>query len=209
MDEKKQEELVPFAMGPTPGTAQPFEVLGDGEKTVTMVFPRPVLLTDNDGTKVAFHAGVQEVPEHLAGHEWLRRNGVTGYNAPAAKEAIDNAKSVEVAEQEYAASLQRLNAARAKKAQGDAVIGLMPAPEFAGTPLTDDQVDQEQKDADAATADAVAAQSVAQAEIDTAQSELEKAVAATDKAAADAKADAAAKARVKAEADAAAKKRGR
>lgn len=49
------------------------------EKTVTMIFPRPVLLTLNDHSRISFPAGTQEVPESLANHQYLKRSGVKPY----------------------------------------------------------------------------------------------------------------------------------
>lgn len=49
------------------------------EETVTMVFPRKVLLTLNDHSRVEFEAGIQEVPKSLAGHDYLAMSGVKPY----------------------------------------------------------------------------------------------------------------------------------
>lgn len=50
------------------------------EPTVTMMFPRPVLITLGDHTRISFPVGTQEVPESLANHQWLKRNGVKRYS---------------------------------------------------------------------------------------------------------------------------------
>lgn len=50
-----------------------------GEPTVTMIFPRAVLLTLGDHSKIEFPVGTQEVPESLSTHQWLKRNGVKAY----------------------------------------------------------------------------------------------------------------------------------
>lgn len=47
-----------------------------GGPVVTMVFPRDVVLTVDHGKQVTYKAGVQEVPANLAGHEWLKLQGV-------------------------------------------------------------------------------------------------------------------------------------
>lgn len=57
------------------------------EETRTCVFPRKVILTRDDHTKVTFDPGTQEVPVSLAGkepdgsdmHAWLKANEVTLY----------------------------------------------------------------------------------------------------------------------------------
>lgn len=54
-----------------------------GEATVTMVFPRDVVLTQ-DGTmqRFLFRQGVQEVPESMAGHPYLVAHGVRKHDKP-------------------------------------------------------------------------------------------------------------------------------
>lgn len=51
-----------------------------GEPTVTMVFPRAVVLTLGDHSRIAFAQGTQEVPESLSSHQWLRLNGAKAYS---------------------------------------------------------------------------------------------------------------------------------
>lgn len=62
-----------------------------GEKTVTMNFVVPVLLTLQDHTRIRFEIGPQEVPESLKDHSYLKANGVTLYDAKlvAAKAAAE------------------------------------------------------------------------------------------------------------------------
>lgn len=57
----------------------PDAVRKSGEETVTMVFPRAVMLTLDDHSRVHFAAGIQEVPASLAEHRYLSRCGVKKY----------------------------------------------------------------------------------------------------------------------------------
>lgn len=75
-------------MNPSPSAAfasnvqpmTPAQAVGEGEQTVTMIFPHDVLLTrDQDHRRILFKAGTQEVPESLVNHIWLKNNGVTKY----------------------------------------------------------------------------------------------------------------------------------
>ncbi len=54
-----------------------------GEDTVTMVFPRDVHLTQDNGARVLFKAGTREVPASLVSHWYLEAHGVKRY-APVA-----------------------------------------------------------------------------------------------------------------------------
>lgn len=54
-----------------------------GEQTVTMIFPRRVLLTLQDYRRVEIQPGTREVPESIAGHWYLRDMGAERYAAPA------------------------------------------------------------------------------------------------------------------------------
>jgi hypothetical protein len=114
--------LQPFGLGPQNVPSSPDEVLRPGESTVTMVFPVKVLLNTDDGYRVEFAPGVQEVPEHLAGHWWLKANKVTDYNAPIAKQAMENAQSVAEAQAAFDAAQAALVAAKAKAARSGAPI---------------------------------------------------------------------------------------
>jgi hypothetical protein len=53
-----------------------------GEPTVTMVFPKPVLLTLPGYRRVQFKAGVNQVPQSLADHEYLKLSGATRHQGP-------------------------------------------------------------------------------------------------------------------------------
>lgn len=77
----------PSAHGrPSPRLAAALDVpvtasdLRPGEPTVKMFFPQPVLLTvDHNLPRVRFNAGIQEVPQSLAKHAYLKANGVLRY----------------------------------------------------------------------------------------------------------------------------------
>jgi hypothetical protein len=111
VDEKTTQ---PFGLGPRDLPAKPGEVLGKGEGTITMVFPRKVILNTDDGKRVEFLPGVQEVPAHLAGHDWLRLNGATGYSAEAAAKVVE--QSVQEAQTAFDVALENLNAAKQRVA---------------------------------------------------------------------------------------------
>ena len=53
-----------------------------GEPTVTMVFPKRVLLQYRLGQLVEFLPGIQEVPLSMADHQYLEANGVHKYTPP-------------------------------------------------------------------------------------------------------------------------------
>jgi len=53
-----------------------------GEPTVTMVFPKRVLLQYKLGQLVEFLPGIQEVPVSMANHQYLEANGVQRYTPP-------------------------------------------------------------------------------------------------------------------------------
>lgn len=69
-------------------------------ETVTMVFPHRVLLTIDHATQVEFQAGVQEVPEHLAEHPYLKSNRVVRYS-PTVAEAAGFAPTVVLKESPF------------------------------------------------------------------------------------------------------------
>jgi len=53
-------------------------------KTVTMVFPRQIHVRETHHTRHTFKAGVNEVPEHLVNHPYLKVQGVVPYVVPKA-----------------------------------------------------------------------------------------------------------------------------
>jgi hypothetical protein len=72
-------ERQPFAPADDPRRVTAAQA-AEGQDTVTMIFPRPVLLSTQDGRRIQFNAGVNEVPKDLADHIWLKHNGVTAYD---------------------------------------------------------------------------------------------------------------------------------
>jgi hypothetical protein len=60
---------------PVTGALTPAMAAGDGP-TVKMNFPTAVTLTRDDFTQVHFPAGIQDVPDELAGHPYLKARGV-------------------------------------------------------------------------------------------------------------------------------------
>jgi len=52
--------------------------------TVTMIFPRPVVLLLDNQKRIQFREGTQEVPEDIADHWFLRANNVKRYEPEAA-----------------------------------------------------------------------------------------------------------------------------
>lgn len=69
--------------GPMDRPARPEEIKPD-EPTVTMVFPRRVLLTLPGYKRVDFPAGVHEVPQSLVDHPYLKDNGAKRQEKPKA-----------------------------------------------------------------------------------------------------------------------------
>lgn len=53
-------------------------------KTVTMIFPHQIHLRESHHTRHTFKAGVNEVPEHLVDHPYLKVQGVKPYIVPKA-----------------------------------------------------------------------------------------------------------------------------
>ena len=106
--------LQPFGLGPQNLPAKPADMLNKGEGTVTMVFPRKVILNTDAGGRVEFQPGVQEVPAHLASHDWLRLNGVSGYTSEAAAREVS--QTVQEAQTAYDVALENLNAAKQRVA---------------------------------------------------------------------------------------------
>jgi hypothetical protein len=74
-------DMKPYTTGPVAVPATPAQA-ADGGETVTMVFPRDVLLTEDNHRRILFKAGVQEVPSRLKDHIYLQRHNVKMYNAP-------------------------------------------------------------------------------------------------------------------------------
>jgi hypothetical protein len=75
---------VPMTSQPRQTPLRPEEAVAPGEGTVTMVFPKPVNLTTNDGRLVRFNSGINEVPESLADHEYLHLSGVKKHDKSSA-----------------------------------------------------------------------------------------------------------------------------
>jgi len=73
--QEKEQRNQAFSAAAAAPPLRPEEAVQEGEDTVTMVFPRAVRLTANDGRVVDFKPGVQEVPESLADHSYLKLNG--------------------------------------------------------------------------------------------------------------------------------------
>lgn len=82
-----------------------------GEKTVMMSFPKRVILTLNDHSRIDFPAGICEVPESLADHKWLAQNGVKQYTGGGS--TTDLSDDARIARLE--AELAQLKAAVASK----------------------------------------------------------------------------------------------
>jgi hypothetical protein len=78
--QEKEQRNQAFSAAAAAPPLRPEEAVQEGEDTVTMVFPQAVRLTANDGRVVDFKPGVQEVPESLADHSYLRLNGVKKHN---------------------------------------------------------------------------------------------------------------------------------
>lgn len=74
-----------FAQQPMDAPKKPEEIIEQGEETVTMVFPKAVVLNVDNHVRVAFPEGPQEVPARLKDHWWLVANGVKAYGRGSAK----------------------------------------------------------------------------------------------------------------------------
>lgn len=57
-----------------------------GVDTVTMIFPRPVILTTGEHQRIEFKAGPQEVPADLQDHWYLKANGAVRYDPRRSQE---------------------------------------------------------------------------------------------------------------------------
>jgi hypothetical protein len=75
---------VPFAAAPVSPPKSPEQAKQPDESTVTMMFPRAVRLNTAVGP-IDFHAGINEVPAHLADEQWLKHNGVKRQGAKGAE----------------------------------------------------------------------------------------------------------------------------
>jgi hypothetical protein len=80
-----ENKAIPFAPAPSPvaQSAKQFALRTQDKKTVTMVFPRAVLLTLQDASRILFPEGTNEVPLSLVDHFYLKAHGVTKYEAKA------------------------------------------------------------------------------------------------------------------------------
>lgn len=141
--------LSPFGLGPQDTPVSAHQVLRKGEGTVTMIFPRAITLLTEGDIRVAFNAGPQEVPQHLADHEWLRRNGVRAYDSPIAKQTMESAKALDEAQENYNKALADLQAAKAKVANEAAANANKLQPievskiTLSGVPLDNAETDEE------------------------------------------------------------------
>jgi hypothetical protein len=68
-----------FAPKAAEGIPSPEFVRREGGDTVTMLFPRRVILNLDNHKRIEFYAGPQEVPVALSDHWYLKQNGVTMY----------------------------------------------------------------------------------------------------------------------------------
>lgn len=73
---------VPFAAAPNPTTRTVEEM---NEPTIIMLFPKRVILTLKDYTRIIFEPGPREVPVSLVDHPYLAACGATKYAPPAKK----------------------------------------------------------------------------------------------------------------------------
>jgi hypothetical protein len=138
--------LSPFGLGPQDAPIPAHQVLRSGEGTITMVFPRKVIMLTDEGVRIEFNPGPQEVPAHLAQHDWLRRNGVQAYDSPIAKQAIESAKALEDAQQAFdkaSADLQAATAKVALTAGKPATPEVIAKIELAGVPLDNEETPEE------------------------------------------------------------------
>jgi hypothetical protein len=111
----------------------------DGEPTVTMYFPKRVVLqrdltpapAPGEGGFVTFERGVNEVPLSLSKHQWLRDNGARPYTRTVAEQK-------QLADQKAADEKQKADAAayavkradddvKAAMAQADAEVASLKA----------------------------------------------------------------------------------
>lgn len=74
---EEAEKLRPF--NNKPQIARSAHELFPDEDTVTMTFPKDVMIQDDKRRKIQFKKGVQEVPVSLKDHWYLNANGVTEY----------------------------------------------------------------------------------------------------------------------------------
>lgn len=89
---KKEDPKAPKAKGerfvPIVNAPKPIVTIADaivpGEKTVTMVFPKDVILNVGGGARALCKKGTREVPERLKDDWWLKANGAEIYSEPKA-----------------------------------------------------------------------------------------------------------------------------
>jgi hypothetical protein len=145
MDVKQMNERPTMTLGQKYNPMLPAHL--QGEPTVTMVFPHKMgLQLDDGGGYLQFQEGVQEVPQSVAQHPHLRKNGAKPYAKPALPNAAEEAALIErlrargyyvappTAESETAAAIEsseKLDANRPRTAQEAAAANAK-----AGRPLT-------------------------------------------------------------------------
>lgn len=80
-EEGDAEKPAPVKQPTTPGvpTQTAEQAAEEAKETVTMVFPREVLLTVDNSRRIRFPQGTRQVPADLADHPWLKANGVKRY----------------------------------------------------------------------------------------------------------------------------------
>ena len=59
----------------------PEQAVQPGEKTVLMMFPRPVRLQIENGVHIQFKTGPNDVPERFRNHRYLKSNGVVPHKS--------------------------------------------------------------------------------------------------------------------------------
>jgi hypothetical protein len=116
----------------------PRKALAD-EPTVTMYFPKKVVLQRDlnpapaagEGGYVTFERGVNEVPESLSTHPWLRDNGARKYTRTAAEaKALGDQKTADEKQRADAAAYAVKRAdddVKAAMAQADAEVASLKA----------------------------------------------------------------------------------
>jgi hypothetical protein len=81
------------------------------EPTVTMIFKEKCTLQLDDGRgTVTFDPGIQEVPESLADHWWLKANAMRYQRTPAEAKALSDARAAQKQAQEEAAQAEQKRA---------------------------------------------------------------------------------------------------
>ena len=125
-------------MSTQPVVNAPRKALAD-EPTVTMYFPKRVVLQRDltpapaagEGGYVTFERGVNEVPESLSAHPWLRDNGARKYARTAAEaKALGDQKAADEKQKADAAAYAVKRAdddVKAAMAQADAEVASLKA----------------------------------------------------------------------------------